>query len=647
MEAYAEKRKAEAKEEILEDKEYDEKIRKASQKIIDTAEKAYKKIYPDKKAADKALEYFDAIQEAIDNAKTWNEVGFYDINQEFGLTGGITNVTKLYQITKQMNNEFAAVDKKFDPIFKKTKKLSEYDIDEIVVTGTIKDKKDTHGGDTDEKGDEARFKARLEQLEQQQREERNIQTRAYVQGKIDREEYNTNLASIDFIYLFKRKELYIQFGKETSEIDGQILNSLAKITDTVYERMEKTNTAFLKFVKQGKDELDKLAKEANNKEKETANEFNDYLNSKADEANKLSDELNANNISEQMQRELDALEELHNLSLISEEEYENARMAIKMKALQKYIKKAQQMMEAASGMVNAMQDAEVARVEADEQQKLQVLQQRRNQGLIAEEDYNAEKEKIEHDAAQKKLDIEKKYADVNFAMKIAEIIANTGVAIMTAFSQLGPIGGAIAAAMLTVTGALQIAAAKAERDKVKAMTLDSASGSSAPTQQRVVMPGIEEGGYTDVEREQDGKIFSARKRKRRGYADKPTVLIGEDGAEFVANADAVRNPTIRPVLDLINIAQQNGSISSINLPKIVSSMYGVRGYESGGYTSTPTAAPSAKADVNIQETAAVMKEVRDLLSYLKNNGVDAWVVLSQLQKQQALLEKSQKLGSRG
>ncbi|MDR1198396.1 MAG: phage tail tape measure protein [Prevotellaceae bacterium] len=360
------------------------------------------------------------------------------------------------------------------------------------------------------------------------------------------------------------------------------------------------------------------------------------------ESIRLRQELGVTTWQEDYETEMTRLDNLLKNEKISQEDYEKAVFNQKVAYLKKYFDYYSGLF---SNMINSLQDAEVSRVEADEQKKLAALQDRRDRGLIAEDEYNAEKEKIEHEAAQKKLDIEKKYADVNFAIKVSDIIANTSVAIMTAFSQLGPVGGAIAAVMLGITGTMQIAAANAERQKVKAMTLDSASSGGSTTQQRVVLPGIEEGGYTEAEREQDGKIFSAKKRKRRGYADEPTVLIGEAGAEFVANADAVNNPTIRPVLDLINIAQQNGSISSINLPKLVNSMYAVRGYESGGYTSTPSAAPSPPA-VSSDEAVAVMKDVRDLLNYLKTNGVDAWVVLSQLQKQQATLEKSEALGSR-
>ncbi|MDR1553364.1 MAG: phage tail tape measure protein [Prevotellaceae bacterium] len=494
-----------------------------------------------------------------------------------------------------------------------------------------------------EKEREERFKKMLERLETEQREERNLQARAYMQEKIDREEYYASVEAIDYIALTKRKALYESFGKDTSEIDAQIAGVWIKIMEDARKKAKEVDEEFKKWAEKVKKESD-LTGETEKAESDVAKGFEDDFMKKVEDAERLRADFQKENILERMRAELDALDELHEAGLISEEEYEKARRNIMMAS---YKKVYDYYSSTFSGMIGAMQDAEVSKVEADEQKKLAALQNRRDQGLIAEEEYNAEKEKIERDAAQKKLDIEKKYADVNFAIKVADIIANTATAIMTAFSQLGPIAGAVAAVMLGATGLAQIAAANAERQKVKSMTLDSAStGSSAPPPQRVVLSGVEEGGYTDVERKQDGKIFSARKRKQRGYAGEPTVLIGEAGAEFVANAEAVKNPTIKPVLDLINIAQQNGSISSINLPKLINSTYAVKGYEGGGYTSTPTNSAQPAAATDSSEMIAVMREVRDLLSYLKINGVDAWVLLSQLQKQQAILEKSEKLGSR-
>jgi hypothetical protein len=73
------------------------------------------------------------------------------------------------------------------------------------------------------------------------------------------------------------------------------------------------------------------------------------------------------------------------------------------------------------------------------------------------------------DNEKKKKQIKKKYADLNFVVTASQIIADTAGAIMEGFRELGPIGGAIAAAILGATGALQLGIANAERGKVRAM----------------------------------------------------------------------------------------------------------------------------------------------------------------------------------
>jgi TP901 family phage tail tape measure protein len=356
-------------------------------------------------------------------------------------------------------------------------------------------------------------------------------------------------------------------------------------------------------------------------------------------------QLGLNNWQEEYDMEMSQLQNLLDNGIITEEDYEKEKFKRRILWLKKYI---DYYTNTFSNAISALQDAETANVEANKEKELTALREQREQGLITEEQYNEQKEQIEYDAAQKKLDIEKKYADVNFAIKVSEIIASTAVAIMMGFAQLGPIGGAIAAVLLGITGIAQIAAANAEREKIKSMTLDSPGGSSS-TSQRVVLPGREEGGYVDAEREQDGRRFRARRRRRRGYVDEPTVLTGEAGAEFVANDDAVANPTIRPVLDMIDIAQRNGSISSINLPQLIKSA----GYEKGGYTagSGQSAVNSGSqlptADRQLPTAVvALLTETRDLLRGLKENGVKAPVVITEFEKKQALLAKSRALGSR-
>jgi hypothetical protein len=177
------------------------------------------------------------------------------------------------------------------------------------------------------------------------------------------------------------------------------------------------------------------------------------------------------------------------------------------------------------------------------------------------------------------------------------------------------------------------------------------SSGGASTSQRVVLPGREEGGYIETEREQDGKRFHARRRRRRGYVDEPTVLTGEAGPEYVAPAEAVNNPTIRPVLDIIEIARNNGTLSSINLPKLLGAAR-MPGMAAGGYTGMPAGTTTPDATSPSAPSAAdkalmgLLTETRDLLRVLRDNGVKAPVVITEFEKKQALLTKSRALGSR-
>ena len=479
---------------------------------------------------------------------------------------------------------------------------------------------------------EKAFNDEIKALEEQNRTRIQFITNQYTAGEISQEVYNNKILELEQQLTTNKLNIYIQYGKDTKALEDKILSDSVKN----YEKAQK--------------EFEKLLGDQTKIEQDAADELQKWYDEKQSEAEKLKAELREKNIGAQMNFELAALDELHNLGLISQEEYEEKKLAIRLDAAQKFVDKVQVMNKIAGDMVGAMAEAETAKVDAEHQQQLKSLQENRDAGLITEEEYNNQKEQLDNEAAQKKLDIEKKYADVNFAIKVAEIIANTATAIMQAYAQLGPIAGSIAAAMLGTTGAMQMKAAAAERDRVKAMTLDTGGGGSNSTQQRVVLPGREDGGYVDVERQQDGKQFRARTQSKRGYVHQPTVLTGEAVSEFVANHAAVSNPTVRPVLDFIDIAQQNGTISSINMPKFLSSFYRVPGMESGGFTPSATSASDGNTytqqNNNGNEYVAVLAELAAILKSLGSDGIKAYVVLSELQKQQDLLNKSRDLGSR-
>ena len=219
------------------------------------------------------------------------------------------------------------------------------------------------------------------------------------------------------------------------------------------------------------------------------------------------------------------------------------------------------------------------------------------------EEYADKKAELDYQSEVRKLDIEKKAADAQFAINVATATAQAALAIVQCYAQLGPLGGSVAAAVVGGITAVQIYAMKKQRDAIKSKTIEapnlssSSSGgslSSTGTAREITPPkrtdyvrGYEDGGYTDVIRAQDGRRFRAKVNPRgRGYIDGPELLVGEKGREFVANADAVNNPHIRPVFDIIDQAQRRGTVGRLNMRTIARSLGGIRarGYAAGGYT---------------------------------------------------------------
>ena len=200
---------------------------------------------------------------------------------------------------------------------------------------------------------------------------------------------------------------------------------------------------------------------------------------------------------------------------ISEEEYEEAVKNMKIAKMKEAFDYYSNL---TSGAAQALQQAEIANVDAKYDAEIEAA---KNAGKDTTE--------LEKKKANEKLKIQKKYADVNFAIQAAQIIASTASAIAKTFSELGFPAGIPAAALMGITGAAQLAAALAERNKVKRMTLSGAGGSASASGARVAT-GLESGGSIDVERKQDGKMFHADyDPDKRGFIDKPTVIVGEGG----------------------------------------------------------------------------------------------------------------------
>ena len=317
---------------------------------------------------------------------------------------------------------------------------------------------------------------------------------------------------------------------------------------------------------------------------------------------------------------------------ISEEEYEEAVKNMKIAKMKEAFDFYSNL---SSGAVQALQQAEEANVDAKYDAEIEAAKK------AGKDTTELEKKK-----ADEKLKIQKKYADVNFAIKASQIIADTATSIMKAYADLGPIAGSIAAALMGVTGVAQLSAANAERQRVKRMSLNGAGGSASASGARVAT-GLESGGSIDVERRQDGKMFRADyDPDRRGFIDKPTVLVGEGGyghsKEWVASNAAVENPTVAPFIDIIDRAQRAGTIRTLDMNKFL--VQQAQGRASGGYVTPTVNDMRGVAKDSYKDT--LIERLTDVLDRLSVDGIPASVSLNEIEQKQQLQDKARRFGSK-
>ena len=349
-------------------------------------------------------------------------------------------------------------------------------------------------------------------------------------------------------------------------------------------------------------------------------------------------------------RQLELLQQALDNQYITQQEYEQRVQQLKKES---FMKQAEYYTNLFSNAVTSLQNAEMANVDAKYDAEIK-----------AAEGNTALQEKLEKKKANEKLKIQKKYADVNFAMQVAQIISNTAVSIMKAYSELGPIAGSVAAALMGVTGAAQLAVANAERQKVKRMTLNgSASGTSSAGSR--VASGRESGGRIDVEREQDGKHFNAEYAPgKRGYVDHPTVIVGEGprgrSKEWVASNAALENPTIAPLINLMDAAQRAGQIRTFDMSKYLMAMQGralggsidrqsariSQEIAPGGADFYVRTQESAHRDAGNATSGRNNDELLELLRELKRDGIRSFVSLSDLDAKQELRNQARKFAKK-
>lgn len=339
---------------------------------------------------------------------------------------------------------------------------------------------------------------------------------------------------------------------------------------------------------------------------------------------------------ERFNAELEQLRLAREQQLLTEEQYEQAVQNLKRDSYKKQFDYYSSLF---SGAVQALQQAEMDQVDAKYDAEIEAAQGN-----------TEEVERLENEKAQKKLDIQKKYADVNFAIKASQIIADTAVSIMKAYADLGPIAGSIAAALMGVTGAAQLASAKAERDKIKNMTLSGSNSGSSGTGARVAT-GRQSGGKIDVRRAQDGKLFpdADYDPDARGFIDRPTVIVGEgpsgQSKEWVASNAAVSNPTVAPILDILDKSQQAGTIRTLDLNQAIRAR--MAGYSSGGSIDAPKSTdPVPPSTPGNSLPPRLMERLANAIIRIDEEGIPASVALSELERKQELRNRSRNIAKK-
>ena len=304
--------------------------------------------------------------------------------------------------------------------------------------------------------------------------------------------------------------------------------------------------------------------------------------------------------------ELATLTEKHELMLVSEEEFLARKKAlheehakeiaqIELEAWDNAFSVASDMLNQMAQLSSSMQEAEFAQVEAWKKKELALAG-----------DNADEQTRIEEEAEAKKLEIQKKYADVDMAINIAKTIADGAGAAIKAFFDLGPIAGGIMAGIIAATTAAQVATIVAQRNAIQNAAPGAASASSGESS----VVGFSEGGFT-------------------GQGGRHQVAGVVHRGEYVVAAPELRDPEV--ARDVARIEQKRRArIGGRQL-------FGSAGFAEGGFTSE-----SGNQETDDSDMLQCLSDILDVLLDIRKTPIPAILAVSDYEATKARLELSKK-----
>ncbi|EKB60793.1 phage tail tape measure protein [Bergeyella zoohelcum] len=237
----------------------------------------------------------------------------------------------------------------------------------------------------------------------------------------------------------------------------------------------------------------------------------------------------------------------------------------------------------------ALNEKEMKTFSKNQDEKKKKLLIQLNRGYISQEEYHKGIQKMEEETAEKKRQIQDRAARAEKAASLMSAIAGTASAVVGALGMKPwtPANFALAG-IVGALGAVQVATIAAQP-----------------------IPEFAEGGFTGL---------GSGKPDRTGF--RPVGIVHEN--EYVTPKWMLQNPVVADVVDWMESIRTG----RINLPK---------GYADGGHVINKH---SNSEDTNneslfsnhqpqtdyIVELIALLYDVKDFLLYLKENGVEAWMV---------------------
>ena len=450
------------------------------------------------------------------------------------------------------------------------------------------------GGD----GKDAAYRKAIQAEEDRYKEELLLLKRRLADGEILEEQYQVRSISLERATVTAKIAINEAYGKSTADLRTKLVDMDISARKRLQQAMLKDDKEFQAALERDQKEMeDALKASMEQMEREIQETFADlgaddpvqhivHLFDEAMSSERHSKSERVAAVKASFDAETAALEETYSFRLISEEEYlarkkdlheEAARQIaeIEVETYRRTAELAGEMLGQMADLSATLQDAALERLEAWKAKELAIA------GDNAEE-----QARIEEEAEAKKLEISKKYADIDMGINIAKAIADGAVAAMKAFADLGPVAGGIMAGILAATTAAQVAVIVAQRNAIK----NAAATSSSPQSVTTGTVGFSEGGYT-------------------GPGGRLEVAGVVHRGEYVVPQPQMRDPAVARMVAAIE-SKRTRTSSRNTLP----------GFAEGGYTGTDTE----------NRYNSLLEQILDTLVSLVETPIPAYVTLADI-----------------